>query len=223
MNQLEPNARDRLVSVAKSSAGALPFVGNLVSEIMDTVVPNLRFERVVSFLKVIDKKVGSLDEKFANFERHLKSEEGLDVFEEGILQASRAVSEERKQRLARLVARSLSSKEMKYAETRKLLNLYNELTDPEIVWLIYYSLDPVLGKGPHTNWAEMHPDILDPISKTMGAPQEQYERAALQDSYKSTLIRLGLVKERNKTKSITTLGRLLVKYIESENIKEKNE
>lgn len=217
MNQLEPNARDRLVSVAKGAGGALPIVGSIVAEILDSVVPNLRFERIVSFLKTLDERVGCINERLANFERNLKTVEGLDLFEEGIIQASRAVSEERKQRLARLVARSLSAEELKYAESRKLINLYNELTDPEVVWLIYYSLHPVLGKGPHSDWVEKHPDILKPIRRDTGAPQEQHERGALQDSYKATLIRLGLTIERNNATSMTILGRLLVRYITDEN------
>jgi hypothetical protein len=78
-------------------------------------------------------------------------------------------------------------------------------------------LNPVIGKGPHSEWIEKHPEILKPISRVMGAPQEQRERAALQDSYKATLLRLGLTtEERNKTTSITTLGRMLVSYISDE-------
>ncbi len=216
MNQLESNSRDRLVSVAKGAAGALPFVGSLISEILDSVVPNLRFERVVSFLKTLDGRVGALDEKLSNFANNLKTEEGLDIFEEGIIQASRSVSEERKQRLARLVEKSLSTDEIKYEESRKLLNLYRELTDPEIVWLVFYSLKPVLGNGPHAEWVSKHPDILLPVSKELSAPTEQHERAALQDSYKSTLHRLGLTEETNRSTSLTTLGRMLVKYITDE-------
>ncbi|XOF33761.1 MAG: hypothetical protein ACL93V_00205 [Candidatus Electrothrix sp. YB6] len=222
MKQLETNSRDRLVSVAKAAAGALPFIGTLVGETLDAVVPNLRFERVVSFLKTLENNVAHLDERFSSFKEHLKAEEGLDIFEEGIVQASRSVSKERKERLARLVAKSLSAKEMKYEEARKLINLYRELTDPEIVWLIYYSLNPVLGKGPHSEWVEKHPEILNPISRTMGAPQEQHERAALQDSYKATLLRLGLTEERGKTTSLTTLGRMLVSYISDEEDSEKS-
>ena len=213
MNQLESNARDHLVSAAKGAAGALPFVGSMVSEVLDYVVPNLRFERVVAFLKTLDERIGALDKKLSNFEKNLKTEDGLDLFEEGIIQASRSVSEERKVRLARLVEKSLSSDEIKYEESRKLLNLYRELTDPEIVWLIYYSLNPVLGKGPHSEWAQKHPEILLPVSRELSAPTEQHERAALQDSYKSTLARLGLTEERNRSTSLTTLGRMLVKYI----------
>ncbi|MDY0282134.1 MAG: hypothetical protein RBR35_16430 [Salinivirgaceae bacterium] len=216
MNQLDPNSRDRLVSIAKGVAGALPFIGSAVSEIMGSVIPNLRFERVVIFLKTLEEKIGGIDERLKSFEKNLQTEEGIDLLEEGIIQASRAVSEERKQRLARLVGRALSEEELNHQEGRKLLNIYRELTDQEIVWLIYYSLNPVLGKGPHTDWVEKHPEILMPISREMGAPSEQHERGALQDSYKSTLMQLGLTTERNRTISLTTLGQMLVRYITDE-------
>lgn len=222
MKQLETNSRDRLVSVAKAAAGALPFIGTLVGETLDTVVPNLRFERVISFLKTLENEVVQLDERISLFEKHLKSEEGLDIFEEGIIQASRSASEERKERLAKLVAKSLSADDMKYEEGRKLLNLYRELTDPEIVRLIYYSLNPVFGKGPHSEWAEKHPEILSPTSRVMSAPQEQHERGALQESYKATLLRLGLTEERGRTTSLTTLGRMLVSYISDKEDPEKS-
>jgi len=222
MKQLEPNSRDRLISVAKAVAGALPYIGTLVGEILDAVVPNLRFERVVSYLKTLEEEVIRIDDRMASFEKHIKTEEGLDIFEEGMIQASRSISKERKERLARLVARSLSADEMKYEESRKLLNLYRELTDPEIVWLIFYSLNPVIGKGPHTDWVEKHPEILKPISRTIGAPQEQIERAALQDSYKATLLRIGLTEERNRTTNLTTLGRMLVSYISNQEETEKS-
>jgi hypothetical protein len=216
MSELSTNGRDRLSSVAKSAAGALPFVGTMVGEIIDSVIPELRIERVVNFLKIIDERVEKIDEQLLNFQNNLKNEEGLDIFEEGIVQASRAVSEERKHRLARLVANSLSAEQLKYSEARKLLNIYNELTDPEIIWLIYYSLNPVIGEGPHSDWIDKHPDILKPISREMGAPQEQHERAALQDSYKATILRLGLTIEKNRSTNLTTLGHLLVRYINDE-------
>ena len=192
MSELDSNTRDHLVSIAKSAAGALPFVGSLVSEILTNTIPELRFERVVTFLKALDAEVQGLNERLENFEKNLGTEKGIDIFEEGILQSSRAVLPERKERLARLVAHSLSSDELAYEESKKLLNLYRELTDPEIVWLIYYSMNPVFGEGPHSKWVEQHPEILKPISQEMGAPQEQRERAALQENYKATLARLGL-------------------------------
>lgn len=211
-NELSTNTRDRLVSVAKAAAGGLPFVGNLVSEALDTIIPELRFDRAVKFLTELDARVQKIEGK-CEFEKNLKTEAGLDLLEEGIVQASRSVSEERKERLARLVAQSLSQEELRYEESRKLLNIYRELTDPEIVWLIYYSLNPVLGRGPHSIWHEKHQEILNPVRQVMGLPQEEYNRGALQESYKNTLLRLGLTEQKGSSTSITTLGRMLVSYI----------
>ena len=42
---------------------------------------------------------------------------------------------------------------------------------------------------------------------------EQLEKAALQDSYKDTLLRLGLTQNNGRTTSMTTLGEMLIDYI----------
>src|SRR5699024_3420397 len=127
---------------------------------------------------------------------------------------SRSVSRDRTLHLARLVARSLGGEELEYERARSLLNLYRNLTDPEIIWLLFYSMNPVLGQGPHNDWVEQHPEVLQPISKAMNASQEQYERAAIQELWKENLERYGLIQPRGKSKVITTLGRMLGRYIE---------
>ena len=136
-----------------------------------------------------------------------------------MLQASRSISLERKERLASILEKSLSAKSLKYEESRKILNIFRELTDPEVIFLIYYSLEPRLGKGPHSDWVEQHPDVLYPISKTVTGlneqlENEQLEKAALQDSYKVTLLRLGLIQSNDRTTRITTLGKMIISYIE---------
>lgn len=218
MNQLESNHRDRLVSVAKSVAGTIPYIGTMVSELLDHVVPNLRFERIVVFLRALDSKVSQIDEKLEHFKANLATEEGVDLLEEGMLQASRSISRERKERLASILEKSLSKEDIKYEESRKILNIFRELTDPEVIWLIYYSLEPRLGKGPHSNWVEQHPDILNPISKTTTGlneklENERLEKASLQGSYKETLLRLGLIQNNGRTTSMTTLGKMIINYI----------
>lgn len=218
MNQLEPNSKDRLVSVAKAVAGTLPYIGTLVSELLDNIVPNLRFERIVVFLQTLDSRVSQIDEKLEYFKTNLASEEGIDLLEEGMLQASRSISRERKERLAFILEKSLTKENLKYEESRKILNIFRELTDPEVIWLIYYSLEPRLGKGLHSDWVEQHPDVLNPISKTTTGLNEQsenenLEKAALQDSYKETLIRLGLIESNGRTTNMTTLGQMVIKYI----------
>lgn len=214
MDDLSSNSRDKLVSIAKASAGALPYIGNMVSELLDNVVPNLRFERVVLFLRELDLRVSKLDNKIENFKSHLNSEEGIDLLEEGILQASRSISNERKKRLASILERSLGSETLKYEESKKILNIFKELTDPEIIWLIYYSLKPTLGNtGAHADLAKKYPEVLYPLSKLSNLSKEDREKAALQDSYKDTLLRLGLVTKDGQVIRLTTLGMMLADYI----------
>jgi hypothetical protein len=221
MTNLEPTSHDRLVSVAKGVVGVCPLIGPLVAEAIVSLIPNQRLDRVVEFLKNLEAVVLRLDRHLANFEKNITRSGGLDIMEEGLIQAARSVSSERKERLARLVGRSLTGNELKYEESRKLLNLYRDLTDPEIVWLIYFSLNPVFGSGPHQDLVKKHPEVLMPISRIRSAPQEQIDRAALQDSYKNTLKRFELIELRGQSHQITSLGRLFVGYIqESESVEE---
>jgi len=210
----DKNKQDLFFCVAKSLIGTIPLCGTAINEIINLTVSDLRMNRIYDFLIYLNDKIEDQKERIDHFQQNIKSEEGLDIFEEGIIQASRAISNERKKRLAYLVANSLTSNELKYAESRKLLNIYNELTDPEIIWLIYYSLNPVLGKGPHSLWVEKHPDVLKPISKEIGVSKEQLEKGALQDSYRLTLCRLNLTKKNGNTTTITTLGQLMIRYID---------
>lgn len=214
MDELAPNRRDRLVSVAKATAAAVPFVGGVISELLTETVPELRFDRAVTFIRELDEELRRLGTRLEIVERNLRSDQGIDLLEEGVLQASRSVTSERKLRLARLVARSLGGEELEYEQARSLLSLYRDLTDPEIIWLLFYSMNPVLGPGPHSEWVEQHPKVLKPISKEMGAPQEQHERAAMQDLWKENLERFGLIRPRGKSMAITTLGRMLVRRIQ---------
>lgn len=214
MDELKPNRRDRLVSVAKATAAAVPFFGGVISELLTETIPELRFDRAVTFIRELDKELQRIGSRLESVERKLRTEQGIDLLEEGLLQASRSVSHDRSQRLARLVARSLEGEELEYEQARSLLNLYRDLTDPEIIWLLFYSMNPVLGRGPHSDWIEQHPEVLKPISKEMSAPQEQHERAAIQDMWKENLERYGLIQPRGESMSITMLGRMLVRYIE---------
>ena len=217
MADLDSNSKDRLVSVAKGVVGACPFVGPIASEAIGAFIPNQRMDRISQFLRELESDVRAVEAGLERFERHMQTEEGLDIFEEGLVQASRSVSAERKERLARLTSRSLTSEELKYAESRKLLNLFRELTDPEILWLVFYSMDPTLGRGPHSELVEKHPEVLRPVSRELGSPQSTIDRGALQDSYKNTLMRLSLVEHSGRSHQITSLGRLLVRYIDDEN------
>lgn len=210
MSNLESNSKDLLVSLSKGIVGSIPYIGSIVSEAIGTLIPNQRLDRVVEFLTKLELEVTSLDLQMRRFRSSMQTPEGLDLIEEGLIQASRAVTLERKERLARLVGRSLTAEQLNYAESRKLLNIYRELTDPELIWLIYYGNPSTLGCNDIT---EKNPDIFRPASQEIGAPQEERDRGAIQESYKNTLLRLGLIREKERFTHLTQLGRLMLRYI----------
>lgn len=214
---LETDRTDIVASVAKGIAGACPIIGGLVSEAIDQLIPNQKLDRVVEFLKILDQNVSQLDTQISNLKNNLSRETGLDLLEDGIVQASRAITEERRNRIANLLSKSFTQEELKYNESKKLLNLLRELTDPELLWLAYYSKPPAMGSEYHKQLMGKHPEVLQPASRSMGAAQEEIDRGALQDSYKNTLVRLGLLEQRDRSHNLTSLGRLLILYIEKEN------
>ena len=71
-NTLDSNRRDRLVSIANSAAGVLPGVGTLISEVMTAIIPDLRLERMVAFLKQLDSEVANIHGRLDTFEQHLQ-------------------------------------------------------------------------------------------------------------------------------------------------------
>ena len=214
---LETNRTDIVASAARGIAGACPVIGGIVAEAIDYIIPRQKFDRVIEFLKILDQNISELDDKISNLEKNLSKEDGIDLLEEGIVQASRAISEERRNRLANLLSKSLSQEKLKYNESKKLLNLLRELTDPELLWLAFYSKPPTIGSKYHTRLMEKYPDVLQPASRTIGVSQEEIDRGALQDSYKNTLVRLGLLEQRDSSYNLTSLGHLLIRYIEKDN------
>ncbi|EBA00632.1 hypothetical protein [Marinobacter sp. ELB17] len=215
MPDLDTNIRDRLVSVAKGVSGACPLIGPIISEAIGQLIPDQRLDRVISFLKTLEEDFAQVQSRLSRIERNSATPEGLDILEEGMLQAARSVSKDRQKWLAAIVGRSLSSESLRYNESRKLLNLYRELTDPELIWLIYISESQGYASPYHKELADQYPDILNPASRSYGVSQEEADRSALQDGYKNTLLRLGLatLKQNGPTLEISPLGQLLVRYI----------
>lgn len=118
MTELNNSNIDRLTSVAKGVVGVCPYIGPLISEAIGQLIPNQRFDRVVYFLCELEKEVGQRLEKL---EHSIKTPEGLDLFEEGIVQTARSISLGRQKKLARITGRALTAEKIKYAESKKFL------------------------------------------------------------------------------------------------------
>lgn len=222
------NKTDIGVIITKGAIGAIPLVGPLVAEAVGSIIPNQKIDRLESFLKKLDERVQDIEKSI--LEETFKKPEFLDVFEEGLLHASRALSEERKEYIASLIKNSITDEQAEYLEHKMILSLIGELNDIQIILLQSY-----LERYQHDNdYYEHHKSILAPLPVHMGSSQEEFDKKAIRDSYKAHLVRMGLLQERFKKlrkgelpdfdektgmmkaqgHQITPLGRLVLRFID---------
>lgn len=215
------NRTDITVATIKSIAGPIPIIGPMIQEMVNVIIPNQRIDR-------LSKYVLELEQKFTRFEQEkienkLKDEYFIDLMEESLVQASKALSDERLEYIASIIENSLDKENILDIENKHLLTLLKEINDIEIIWLRYYLVTTM---GGDTEFRNKHKDVLESIIPTFDSAQGERERAAIQKSYKEHLSTLGLLEKKISVKiggstneletkgyEITPLGRLLLKQI----------
>lgn len=227
-NELTPQTIDYVASAARSVIGAVPFVGSLLIELAEIIIPNLRIDRIADFAERLHLRIAHLEN--SQVQKELEDESFTDLLEDGMRQAARSLSEERREYIAGIIANSLSQDEVSYIESKHLLSLLGELNDIEVVWLRFYLVSTL---GGDDEFRSQHDNILEPVMATFNDPQSVQDREAIQDSYKQHLSRLGLLQPRYRTDMetrlpefdsfsgaqetegyvITSLGRLLLRFI----------
>lgn len=185
---------DYVASAAKAALGAIPFVGSLLVEIAGVVIPNQRIDRITKFAKALESRLDDLEREFVASQ--LKDEGFTDLVEEGLRQAARSLSDERREYIAAIIANSLTSEDIDYHESKHLLRILGEINDVEVIWLRFY-LVPTMGGD--EDFRGRHKEILEPVPAYLGSSQDVLDKAALQDSYKEHLAQLGLLERRYRT------------------------
>jgi len=227
--ELAQNKIDILSSTAKSILGAIPFAGPLLSELVSNLIPNQRIDRLSKYVIELDKKLSDLSiDKLRNL---LEDEECIDLFEEGFVQASRAITDKRRAQIASVVRNGLDEDSITYSESKYILKLLQELNEQEIIWLRFYLVPTIGGDKEYRN---KHKNVLNPVHATFGADEKTIEKAALQDSYTEHLERIGLIRSHYRIDKdsgipkfdkftgkpsvsygdLTALGRLVLKQID---------
>jgi hypothetical protein len=211
---LATSRQDLAAALARGAASGIPLVGGLVAELVNFVIPNQKIDRVVAFVEVLAEQASKAQAKQALLESRLRTSLGSDLLEEGLVQASRAVSDERRRRIARIVFNGVTDNELQYDRIRKLLAILDSLTDSELVLLVYHSRQPTIGSSWHKEMRERHASLLRPTSRETGAPRSEVERGAIRDAYERALVGHGLLVLSMSNLTITPLGRLLLRYAE---------
>ncbi|MCL8350682.1 hypothetical protein M9Y34_09480 [Acinetobacter baumannii] len=175
----------------------------------------------------MDDTVRTIDSNL--LENAKQNELAIDLIEEGFVQASRSLSNERREYIANIVANGISDDEKTYADSKYVLRLLGELNDQEVIWLRFF-LEPTINGD--EEFRQKHQNVIEPVKTYIGVDDNILEKRDIQESYKSHLERLGLIKSKyridRKTglpqfdqqgmpkishRFITPLGKLMLKRI----------
>ncbi len=237
---LDNNRDDYKSMLVKSLVGALPYIpyiGPLTGELIASRIQNQRLDRIKLFVEVLNQKVSHIEEDL--LKTKMVSQEFTDLFEDGVLQAAKAASDERRGYIASLLKNGITEEALETTGKKKLLRLLGELNDAEIIVLQYYALN----SEQQRDLSEKHSTLFMPIIRAFGSPQENFDKGAIRDSYKDRLIELGLLKPTYKrvkkgeipefdektgglkisSHNTTPLGKLLLRYIDLDQTTESPE
>jgi hypothetical protein len=216
--------------IGKGVLGAIPFVGPLAAEIIGTIIPNQRIDRIESLLKILESKIPKED--IQKVERNINSPQAIDLIEDGFIHGSRALSEERKEYIASLLKNSLTDDEVKYIHYKRLLSILSEINDLEVLILkskVMHRLNP-----DHEEFWNKHRDVLMGPTANLGSSQDSVDQYTIHQTHRSHLVFLGLLKAKFKNLKrgelpefddktgmikangydISSLGRLLLRAID---------
>ena len=187
---LDVKEKDVVASVLKGYLGSLPVLGPIVAEMIDNLIPNQRIDRITSLLKSLESKIDP--EEKAKVEAKMLEEKSIDLMEDGFLQAARALSEERIDYIASLLKNSLTDEDLERIAYKKLLSILAELNDVEVLILKSYSGSI----AQQQEFRRKHQQVVTGVVVHLGSSQEEVDKHAIHETYRTNLARLDLLKIR---------------------------
>ncbi|TDU25918.1 hypothetical protein DFR24_4365 [Panacagrimonas perspica] len=227
-NELETKNTDYVASAARAILDGVPFVGSLLAELAGSLIPNQRIDRVAKFAVLLEARLSTLEKEALS--RQARDPAGADLLEEALRQAASSLSDDRRERIASLIANGLSEGEVSYLESKHLLKILGELSDAELIWLRSHLHDEIDGDS---EFREKHSSVLNLPAAHLGSSQPDLDKNTVGESYRQHLVRTGLLENRYRTdpktkelkvdshgrlqvqrRTITSLGRLLLRVID---------
>lgn len=216
--------------LGKGLVGAIPFIGPLAAEIVGAIIPNQRIDRLESLLQMLESKIPESERE--KVQEKITYPESVDLIEDGFLQASRALSDERKDYIASLLKNSLTNDDLTHIEHKRLLSLLGEMNDLEV--LILKSHTMYRNTEEHQDFWEKHKKALQPPTAYLSSTQEEIDKHTLFQTHRLHLASIGLIRLKFKKPKrgelpefdektgmiksngydITPLGRLLLRNID---------
>ncbi|MCP5306764.1 MAG: hypothetical protein H6953_15070 [Chromatiaceae bacterium] len=188
--------KDLAVVLSKGALGAIPIVGPLMAEIVGYVVPNQRVERLERFLLALGSKIEGIDHNL--LADRFKREEVIDLLEDGMLLASRAITDDRKDYIASVVAQGVKKEQLELIQEKTLLNILSELNDVQVIMLNLFGIDD---EG-QEDFFNQHIHVLSPPATSFSLNYEPYsddeDALEIYEAHKNHLLRLGLLKKEGE-------------------------
>mgnify|MGYP006081831351 CR=1 FL=1 len=191
-SSLNNTKSDMIASAAKGIFGAIPIVGPLAVEVVGTLIPNQRLDRIQRFLEALERRVQAMEAY--RVKDRFKQPEVIDLLEDAFYSSGRTLSEDRIQYIADLVGSFIEDETIEHIQSKKLLSILSELNDAELLILIHYGH---LSIGDHS-FADEHANVVNPTRVHMQSSIKDREKAQLHDSYKRKLVETGMLKPRFK-------------------------
>jgi len=224
-NELEPKAVDYRVAFYKSILGNIPILGGLMAEVVGAVIPEQQNDRLRQFVEELEAKIQDLDSE--QVESGFQDPEFIDLLQESLTQAVRAVACKRIDHIAAIVQKSLSDQGRRYIHYKKLLYILKELNDLEVLMLCGY------GRSHDNEFWDQHRTNIQVSKPVLGTSQEDSDSYIVQEAHLAHLVRLHLLFPRfqkpkkgqihdidektgmmkSKGYKIAPLGRLLLRSI----------
>lgn len=191
-DELQMQPRDYGRVGLKVVLSSLPIAGPLISEIVNEIIPGDRIDRIADFCTMLDERISGIESKLLI--GVLNDPEFVDLVEEALRQAARAISKERRTYLVELVATSLSKDKLEHLQSKHLMRILEELSDIEILWLKWYHLCST--REDRRPFEDLHKNVLDFRLPTMGSTEAEKDQHAIKQSYILHLDRCGLVEDQ---------------------------
>lgn len=187
IDELDDSWKDKLVAISKGVVGLVPMVGGPLAEIVGMVVPGQRADRIAAYLRGLAVRVDGLEEELRR--GVVTNVEKIDLIEEGGYQAARATSGKRIDQIIEAVARGLSEDDADVIRRKRLLLIFGELDDDEVILLNAYGRS-YAGADRKAFEHVNRPGPVHFQSSTM-----EIDRERLFQVGKEHLLRLGLLKK----------------------------
>lgn len=126
-DELNAKLEDRLATVSKGIVGAVPVAGPMLAEVVGSLIPNQRLDRVVKFMQDLDERLTNVEAKALE-----NNSLAIDLFEDAVVVASRALTDDRNKYAVSFVKSSIFTDSSDYDIKKKLLYILQELTDRDI-------------------------------------------------------------------------------------------